>query len=149
MTVSNGWSFRRVENPDSLAIFKFLNLKIALSAHKKLSRKVLDKAITEFMSKIEETAQKDLVGITVTLDAQDISSERVHAQDVIFKIEEAQKLNKLKELYESTSTTFLLNPSKNVPSTLTSSISDDDSDENNLLDLESNNIYELQEHPVD
>ncbi|RIB00959.1 hypothetical protein C2G38_2232278 [Gigaspora rosea] len=78
-------------------------------------------------------------------------------------------------MYESTSTTFLLNPSKNVPSTLTvqdtddesnyfdntdddndenditlwSSISDeDDSDENNLSGLESNNTYELQECPI-
>ncbi|CAG8505777.1 10666_t:CDS:2 [Gigaspora rosea] len=45
-------------------------------------------------------------------------------------------------MYESTSTTFLLNPSKNVPN-------EDDSDENNLSGLESNNTYELQECPVD
>ncbi|CAG8713294.1 44394_t:CDS:2 [Gigaspora margarita] len=53
----------------------FLNLKIALPTRKKLSGKVLNKAITEFISKIEKLPKK-------------ICSERARPQDVIFKIEE-------------------------------------------------------------
>ncbi|CAG8563321.1 14509_t:CDS:2, partial [Dentiscutata erythropus] len=90
----------------------------------------------------------------------------------------AQELNKLKQLYESTSMTFLLNPSKNAPSTSTVQDADnesdyidesdyvddtdrddddiilwssdkDDLDESDLSYLESNNINKLQEYPAD
>ncbi|CAG8693510.1 7943_t:CDS:2, partial [Ambispora gerdemannii] len=88
MTVANGWSFRWVENPDSLAPFKFLNQKITLPTHKQLGGKILDETITEFMSEIEKTAQKDKVGVTITLDAQDTSTNRSRASDIILKVEE-------------------------------------------------------------
>ncbi|CAG8593397.1 9106_t:CDS:2, partial [Scutellospora calospora] len=48
MTVSNRWSFRWVENPDSLAPFQYINPKITLPGRKQLSGKILNEAVTEF-----------------------------------------------------------------------------------------------------
>ncbi|RIB26975.1 ribonuclease H-like domain-containing protein [Gigaspora rosea] len=81
MTVVNGWSFRWVENPDSLAPFKYLNPKITLPSRKQLSGKILNEAVTEFMSKIEKIVQNDIV-------AQDVSAERSRTNDIILKVEE-------------------------------------------------------------
>ncbi|CAG8533068.1 11734_t:CDS:2, partial [Racocetra persica] len=77
-----------VENSDSLALFKFISPKIILTTRKHLSRKVLNEAVTEFMSRIKETAKKDEIGVTVTMDTQDISSERSRTSDIILKVEE-------------------------------------------------------------
>ncbi|CAG8618811.1 26301_t:CDS:2, partial [Racocetra persica] len=77
-----------VENPDSLAAFKYFNPKITLSTCKLLSKKILSKAVSEFIPKIEVTAQKDKVEIT---KAQDVNAEQSRASDIILKIEELFK----------------------------------------------------------
>ncbi|CAG8735136.1 7282_t:CDS:2 [Cetraspora pellucida] len=88
--------------------FDYLLLKmiITLLTCKQLSEKILNKAVDEFMTKIKETAKKDIVGITLTLDSwtnvinqnllgsvlitsvQDVSSKRSWATDIILKVEE-------------------------------------------------------------
>ena len=113
-SISNGWSFRWVENPDSIALFKFINPQAKLPSRKCLGGKILKKASKYLVQEIQEKAKSDIHGVTITMDgwtnvakqnilgsvlitssgevliwkAKDISVERARTEEVKAKITE-------------------------------------------------------------
>ncbi|CAB5370126.1 unnamed protein product [Rhizophagus irregularis] len=80
-----------------IELFKFLNPQIKLPDRKTLSNEILDEAVKEFDIKILEKLVLDRVGITLSFDASDISSERVTNIEVRLKVEEMMsQLDELK-----------------------------------------------------
>jgi hypothetical protein len=67
-TISNGWSFRWVDNPDSIALFEFVNPSCKLPKRRQLSGKILTQFSDQVVKNIKERAQKDLNGVTLTMD---------------------------------------------------------------------------------
>lgn len=116
-TISNGWSFRWVENKDSQEMFYFLNPTLKLPNWKRLEGKILENASKDIIKSIEKKAQADLIGVTLTIDgwtnvvnqnligsvlitskgevlvwkAYDISTERSRTEEVKEKIESLTK----------------------------------------------------------
>lgn len=113
-SISNGQSFRWVENPDSIALFKFINPQAKLPSRKVLGGKILKKASNFLVQEIQEKAKSDIHGVTITMDgwtnvakqnilgsvlitssgevlvwkAKDISVDRARTEDVKAKIME-------------------------------------------------------------
>lgn len=113
-SISNGWSFRWVDNPDSIALFRFINPQAKLPSRKVLGGRILKKASNYLVEEIQEKAKSDTHGVTVTMDgwtnvakqnilgsvlitssgevlvwkAKDISTERARTDDVKEKIKE-------------------------------------------------------------
>ena len=116
-TISNGWSFRWVENKDSQEMFTCLNPNLKLPTRKRLSGKILTNASLDIAQSIEKKAKMDEIGVTLTLDgwtnvinqnllgsvlitsngdvlvwkAEDVSTERSRKEEVQEKIEELTK----------------------------------------------------------
>ena len=67
-TISNGWNFRWAGNPDSIALFEFVNPSCILPKWRKLSGKILTQFSDQVVKNIKERAQKDLNGVTLTMD---------------------------------------------------------------------------------
>lgn len=67
-TISNGWSFRWVDNPDSITLFKFINPQINLPKRRMLGGKILENASNQLVQEIQDKAQNDTHGVTITLD---------------------------------------------------------------------------------
>jgi hypothetical protein len=116
-TISNGWSFRWVENKDSQEMFTILIPNLKLPTRKRLSGKILTNASLDITQSIEKKAKEDSIGATLTLDgwtnvvnqnllgsvlitssgevlvwkAEDISTDRSRKEEVQAKIEELTK----------------------------------------------------------
>nr|CAG8673804.1 4632_t:CDS:2 [Entrophospora candida] len=67
-TISNGWSFRWVENKDSLELFSFLNPNLQLPTRKQLGGTILTNASTDIIQTIENKAKSDEIGVSLVLD---------------------------------------------------------------------------------
>ena len=67
-TISNGWSFQWVDNPDLIALFEFINPSCKLPKWRKLSGKILSQFSDQIVKNIKELAQKDSNGVTLTMD---------------------------------------------------------------------------------
>lgn len=67
-TISNGWSFRWVENKDSLELFSFLNPNLQLPTRKQLGGTILTNASIDIIQTIENRARSDEIGVSLVLD---------------------------------------------------------------------------------
>ncbi|CAG8679406.1 19705_t:CDS:2, partial [Racocetra fulgida] len=67
-TISNGWSFCWVQNPDTIALFEFINPSCKLPGRRKLGGKILTCVSNQMVANINEKAQKDFYGVTLTMD---------------------------------------------------------------------------------
>jgi hypothetical protein len=67
-TISNGWSFRWVENEDSQEMFNFLNPTLRLPHRKRLGGQILKDASKDIIKSIEKKAKADSIGVTLTID---------------------------------------------------------------------------------
>lgn len=69
MTVSNGWSFKWVENEETIAFFKFISPLLKLPTRQKLGDIILKKTADENQKNIEKIASEDEMGVTISLDS--------------------------------------------------------------------------------
>ena len=67
-TVSNGWAFRWIENPEVIALFKFLNPVISLPGRRALAGHILLSHSEELQQKQVVDAKKEEVGNTLAFD---------------------------------------------------------------------------------
>jgi len=121
-TISTGFAFRWVENPEVKALFHFLCPHVKLPDRKTLADRILKDATNEVQTVIKDLACKDQIGVTIAFDgwrnivwqelmgivfitssgevliwgAEDISIERHRQAEVISRIQVL--LEKTKEL---------------------------------------------------
>ncbi|CAG8637389.1 4845_t:CDS:2, partial [Paraglomus occultum] len=67
-TVSNGWAFRWIENPEVIALFKFLNPVISLPGRRALAGRILSSHSAELQRKQVVDAKKEEIGNTLAFD---------------------------------------------------------------------------------
>lgn len=68
MTVSNGWAFRWVDNPETKTFFSWLSRFIQLPSRQTLSGRILKDATKEITQAQIAMAQQDSHGVTVAFD---------------------------------------------------------------------------------
>jgi hypothetical protein len=67
-TVSNGWAFRWIENPEVIALFKFLNPVLSLPGRCALAGRILSSHSAELQRKQVVDAKKEEIGNTLAFD---------------------------------------------------------------------------------
>ncbi|CAG8714261.1 22082_t:CDS:2, partial [Racocetra persica] len=162
-TISNGWSFRWVENKDSKEIFTYLNPTLNLPTRKYLSRKILTNASLDIIYLIEKKAQLDTIEVLVW-KVQNVSTERSRTTEIIKKIETLtksykkvlsmaqikgvlnqarrnQEIEMIKNMYYSSSAKISIEPEEsNEPEELNEPEESNESGNSDLEDFESEDM---------
>ena len=68
MTVSNGFSFQWINNPETKELFSWLNPTIQLPDRRTLGGRILNEAANELRNELEMIAKKDELGVSVIFD---------------------------------------------------------------------------------
>jgi hypothetical protein len=68
MTISNGWSFRWTENPETLDFFNTFFPQYKLPKRKTLGGRILASASLELQSSLENQAKQDKFGVMLLFD---------------------------------------------------------------------------------
>jgi hypothetical protein len=68
MTVSNGFSFQWINNPETKELFSWLNSTIQLPDRRTLGGRILNEEANELKKDLEMIAKKDKLGVSVIFD---------------------------------------------------------------------------------
>ncbi|CAG8807044.1 13578_t:CDS:2, partial [Cetraspora pellucida] len=101
-TVSCGWAFSWVENPEIKMLFEFVHSLIKLPSQKNLSGQILFESTQKITKSIKEIAQNDKDGITLAhyLCFASIIKSRTALKNLATKIEEEND-DSLKDFFKS------------------------------------------------
>ncbi|CAG8469248.1 1596_t:CDS:2 [Scutellospora calospora] len=86
MTISNGWAFHWITNPETKEFFEFLNPVLTFPSQYVLSNHILEAERTNYIKSREQKLKEDKIGEVQVWEAIDTSSERERMIDVIPKI---------------------------------------------------------------
>lgn len=83
-TVSCGWAFSWVENPEVKELFKFIFPLVKLPSRKNLGGQILAKSTQKIIKSVKEKAQNDINGVTLAYDSwKNIKKEAIFGSILI------------------------------------------------------------------